>query len=148
MRSRLWPWRRQAETPSAESPPEHVEHEPERSAPAKAPPRQPASAFSRPYAPGGEAEPAPAVGPPAALALTVEEARAAIRAAGGDVMQVGFLARAYQRQREEEPESRETAAARKRLSDLVAKRLKDRKLLEPDGRFELLEERPPEADSA
>ena len=61
-------------------------------------------------------------------------------------MQVGFLARAYRRQREEEPESRETAVARKRLSELVAKRLRDRKLLEPDGRFELLEEPPPEAD--
>jgi hypothetical protein len=62
----------------------------------------------------------------------------AIRAGGGDVIQVGFLARAYLRQREEEPESAETAAARERLCALVAKRLKDRKLLAPDGRFELL----------
>jgi hypothetical protein len=72
------------------------------------------------------------------LSLTLEEAKRAIRAAGGDVIQVGFLARAYLRQREEESESAETAAARERLCALVVKRLKDRKLLAPDGRFELL----------
>ena len=142
MKPRLWPWHRPVEPPRVEPPPPKRE-----SPPASARVRQPASAFSRPYAPeGGAAPAAAAAGPPATLALTVEEARTAIRAAGGDVMQVGFLARAYRRQREEEPESRETAAARKRLSELVAKRLRDRKLLEPDGRFELLEERPPEAD--
>ena len=77
------------------------------------------------------------------VSLTVEEAKTAIRAAGGDVIQIGFLANAYRRQREEEPGSKETAAARRRLSELVAKRLKDRKLLATEGRLELLEEPPP-----
>ncbi|MGH3014970.1 MAG: hypothetical protein ACRDNN_08480, partial [Gaiellaceae bacterium] len=78
--------------------------------------------------------------PPATVSLTVDEAKTAIRAAGGDVIQLGFLANAYRRQREEEPASRETAAARERLSELAARRLKDRGLLAPEGRFELLEE--------
>jgi|SRR5687767_9298759 len=114
--------------------------------PARARPGQPASAFARPYAPEEEATAAalPAE-PPAAVSLTIEEAKAAIRAAGGDVIQIGFLARAYLRQQEEEPAGREAAAARKRLCDLVAKRLEDRRLLAPEGRFELLEESPPRA---
>ncbi|HWM13441.1 MAG TPA: hypothetical protein VNO56_03095 [Gaiellaceae bacterium] len=114
-------------------------------APARARPGQPASGFARPYAP--EEDPAPALPaePPAAVSLTIDEAKAAIRAAGGDVIQIGFLARAYLRQQEEEPAGREAAAARKRLCDLVAKRLEDRKLLAPEGRFELLEESPPSA---
>ncbi len=109
-------------------------------APARARPGQPASAFERPYAPEEEAVPALPAEPPAAVSLTIDEAKAAIRAAGGDVIQIGFLARAYLRQREDEPAGREAAAARKRLCDLVAKRLEDRKLLAPEGRFELLEE--------
>ena len=137
MKLRFWP-RREPEEPAVEEP----TPEP---APRTAPPRQPASAFTRPYAPGAEpAESGPSLPgtPPGSLSLTLEEAKTAIRAAGGDVIQIGFLARAYQRQRDDEPEGRETAAARKRLSELVATRLRDRKLLEPQGRFELLEEPP------
>jgi hypothetical protein len=153
MKLRLLPWRRRVEPagdepaheePTAEAPPQPAvpaaaAAEDEPTAPAGTRPRQPASAFARPYAPGGEAPPALPAEPPARVSLTLEEAKKAIRAAGGDVIQIGFLASAYVRHREEEPESRETAAARKRLCELVAQRLKDRKLLAPEGRFELLE---------
>jgi hypothetical protein len=101
----------------------------EQAAAAAASPARPASSSVHPYAPEEGAS---------SLSLTLEEAKRAIRAAGGDVIQVGFLARAYLREREEESESAETAAARERLCALVVKRLKDRKLLAPDGRFELL----------
>ena len=153
MKLRLWPRRRPAE-PAGEEP--AVEEElAEEQAPPPAPPvaeaeppapaaprrpGQPASAFARPYAPDEEAAPVPPAEPPATVSLTVDEAKTAIRAAGGDVMQIGFLANAYRRHREEEPASKETAAARERLAELVAKRLKDRKLLAPEGRLELLEE--------
>jgi hypothetical protein len=76
---------------------------------------------------------------PAKVSLTLAEAKDVIRAAKGDVIQVGFLAGAYGRQKEEDPKSRETAAARARLCELIAKRLRDRKLLAPDGVFELRE---------
>ena len=92
--------------------------------------------------------PVPPAEPPAAVSLTVDEAKTAIRAAGGDVIQIGFLANAYRRQREEEPAGKETAAARRRLAELVAKRLKDRKLLAAEGRLELLEEPPPSPHAA
>jgi hypothetical protein len=152
MKLRLWP-RRRAE-PAAEEPPTEEKPAPPPSQPEAEPPApedeqapsaprlpgQPASAFARPYAPEKEAPPVLPAEPPTAVSLTVEEAKAAIRAAGGDVIQIGFLANAYRRQREEEPASREAAAARERLSELVAKRLRDRKLLAPEGRFELLDE--------
>ncbi|MGH2798979.1 MAG: hypothetical protein ACRDM0_15195 [Thermoleophilaceae bacterium] len=77
---------------------------------------------------------------PAKVSLNLEEAKTAIRATGGDVIQVGFLARAYLRHREQDSDGAETAAARERLRELVAKRLKDRKLLAPEGRLERLEE--------
>jgi hypothetical protein len=83
------------------------------------------------------APPAPEEEPPARLSLTLDEAKEAIRAARGDVIQVGFLAGEYKRQQEEDPESRETAAARAQLCELIAKRLRDRKLLSPEGVFEL-----------
>jgi hypothetical protein len=76
---------------------------------------------------------------PAKVSLTVAEAKEAIRAAKGDVIQVGFLAGAYKRHQEEDPRSGETAAARARLCEVIAKRLRDRKLLAPDGDFELRE---------
>ena len=153
MKLRLWPWRRQAsrEEPAAEQP---TSEEPftspapppapelERTAPPGVRPRQAASAFARPYAPGSEAAAALPTEPPAAVSLTIEEAKTAIRAAGGDVIQIGFLANAYLRHSEEDPRSKETAASRGRLCELVARRLKDRKLLAPEGRFELLEEPP------
>jgi hypothetical protein len=83
------------------------------------------------------APPAPIEELPAKISLTLEEAKAAIRAAGGDVIQVGFLAGDYKRHQNEDPRSRETAAARAQLCELIAKRLRDRKLLAPDGVFEL-----------
>jgi hypothetical protein len=89
-------------------------------------------------------EPAPPPAPeaelPAKLSLTLEEAKEAIRAAKGDVIQVGFLAGDYKRHQEEDPRSGETAAARKQLCQLIAKRLRDRNLLAPDGAFELRED--------
>ena len=152
MKLRLWPWRRRVEpaddepareeptqeAPEPAVPPAETEAD-ETPAPAGARSRQPARAFARPYAAGGEAAPALPVEPPARVSLTLEEAKKAIRAAGGDVIQIGFLASAYGRHRDEEPESGETAAARRRLCELVAQRLKDRKLLATEGRFELLE---------
>lgn len=84
-----------------------------------------------------EPEPEPA---PATVELTIDEAKGAIKEAGGDVIQVGFLASAYRRHLQEDPESAETAASRKRLRELVSKRLKDRGLLASDGTFELREE--------
>lgn len=136
MQFRLWPRSRRVEPasdePAAEEPP----------APPEAPPRQPATAFARPYAPGDEGAPTLPAPLPAEVSLTLEEAKAAIRAAGGDVIQIGFLANAYRRQRDEDPQSRETRAARERLSELVAKRLRDRKLLAEEGRLELLDEPP------
>jgi outer membrane biosynthesis protein TonB len=76
---------------------------------------------------------------PARVSLTIDEAKGVIREAGGDVIQVGFLASAYRRHLEEDPRSAETTASRKRLRELVGKRLKDRGLLAPDGTFELRE---------
>ena len=84
-----------------------------------------------------EPEPEPA---PATVELTIDEAKGAIKEAGGDVIQVGFLSSAYRRHLQEDPESAETAASRKRLRELVSKRLKDRGLLASDGTFELREE--------
>jgi hypothetical protein len=137
MKLRLWPWRRPSE-PDGEEP---AVGEDVAEPPTPAPPRpgRPASAFARPYAPEEEAAPMLPAEPPATVSLTVDEAKAAIRAAGGDVIQIGFLANAYRRQREEDPAGRETVAARQRLSELVARRLKDRRLLAPEGRLELLE---------
>ena len=153
MKLRLWPWRRRDEAagnepapeePTTEEPPAAAaareQPEGEQAAPARTPPRQPASTFARPYAPAKEESPPLPAEPPAEVSLTLEEAKKAIRAAGGDVIQIGFLGNAYLRHREEEPESRGTTAARGQLCELVAKRLKDRKLLAPEGRFELLEE--------
>src|SRR5919109_3201502 len=114
MQFRLWPRRGRAEPASDEPAAE------EPAAPREPPRRQPATAFARPYAPGKEGAPDLPAPVPAEVSLTLEEAKAAIRAAGGDVMQIGFLANAYRRQREEEPQSRETAAARERLCALVA----------------------------
>ena len=114
MKLRLWPRPRQAEP------------EPERAV-IEAPP---------------EPEPPP-LGPadelPASVSLTIDEAKEAIRAARGDVIQVGFLAGNYKRHRDEDPRSRETVAARAQLCELIAMRLRDRKLLARDGVFELRE---------
>jgi hypothetical protein len=89
-----------------------------------------------------EAEPvaaAPEEVLPERVSLTLEEAKEAIRAAKGDVIQVGFLAGDYKRHQEEDPASSETAAARAQLCELIATRLRDRKLLAPNGVFELRE---------
>ena len=85
--------------------------------------------------PEPEPEPEPEV--PAQLTLTIDEAKGVIKEAGGDVIQVGFLASAYRRNLEDDPHSQETAASRKRLRELVGKRLKDRGLLASDGVLEL-----------
>jgi outer membrane biosynthesis protein TonB len=84
-----------------------------------------------------EPEPEPEPEVPAQVTLTIDEAKGVIKEAGGDVIQVGFLASAYRRSLEEDPESPETAASRKRLRELVGKRLKDRGLLASDGILEL-----------
>jgi hypothetical protein len=92
--------------------------------------------------PAVEPEPVPAAPEPelpAKLSLTLDEAKEAIRAAKGDVIQVGFLAGDYKRHQEEDPGSGQTVAARAQLCELIAKRLRDRKLLAPDGVFELRE---------
>ena len=82
-----------------------------------------------------ESEPEPEV--PAQISLTIDEAKGVIKEAGGDVIQVGFLASAYRRQFQEDPQSAETAASRKKLRELVGQRLKDRGLLASDGVLEL-----------
>jgi hypothetical protein len=130
MKFRLWPRREAAEPLVEEQAPAPV---------ATALPAEPAPA----------PEPVPEAAPvseeaPAKLSLTIDEAKGTIREAGGDVIQVGFLASAYMRNLEEDPESAETAASRKRLRELVGKRLKDRGLLAPNGTFELREPSPSE----
>jgi len=87
--------------------------------------------------PQPEPEPEPEPEVPAQVTLTIDEAKGVIKEAGGDVIQVGFLASAYRRNLEEDPESSETAASRNRLRELVGKRLKDRGLLASDGILEL-----------
>ena len=107
--------------------------------PAPEPELEPVSQVTAPQpepdlARGPEPEPETA---PTEVALTIDEAKEAIREAGGDVIQVGFLASAYRRHHDEDPTSGETAASRKKLRELVGKRLKDRGLLAPDGTVEL-----------
>jgi hypothetical protein len=116
MKLRLWP---QRSRPKPE--PEVV--------PVEAPPEPP----PEPTPPPREAE------LPSKLSLSLDEAKAAIRGAKGDVIQVGFLAGDYKRHQAEDPRSRETAAARAQLCELIATRLRDRKLLAPDGVFDLRE---------
>jgi outer membrane biosynthesis protein TonB len=84
-----------------------------------------------------EPEPEPEPEVPAQVTLTIDEAKGVIKEAGGDVIQVGFLASAYRRNLEEDPQSQETATSRNRLRELVGKRLKDRGLLASDGILEL-----------
>jgi hypothetical protein len=86
------------------------------------------------------APPAPEEELPAKVSLTLAEAKEVIRAAKGDVIQVGFLAGVYKHHLAEDPKSGETAAAHARLCEVITKRLRDRKLLAPDGVFELREE--------
>jgi hypothetical protein len=129
MRLRLWPRRSPPEPPpedvAVEAPPE--------------PSAAPEPAAPEPVAPEPP-PPAPAAEPPAKVSLTLGEAKETIRAAKGDVIQVGFLAGQYKHHHEEDPRSRETAAARAQLCEVITKRLRDRKLLAPDGVFELREE--------
>jgi hypothetical protein len=120
MKLRLWP-RRPGPEPEPEAPAVEAPPEPE-------PAVEPKPALP---APDGEL--------PASLSLTLAEAKKAIRGAKGDVIQVGFLAAEYKRHRDDDPRSRETAAARAQLCEIIAKRLRDRKLLAPDGVFELRE---------
>lgn len=145
MKFRLWP-RREPSEPTVgeeEAPP------PTQAAPTPAPaPLAPVETAPPPAAlvhvapPPAETPTPPTDEPdaPAKITLTIDEAKGVIREAGGDVIQVGFLASAYRRHLEEDPASSETAASRKRLRELVSKRLKDRGLLAPDGVLELREE--------
>jgi hypothetical protein len=149
MKLKFWKGRERAEPPVVVEPPPVMDEpvpEPE-PAVAAAPQPEPeppmltaAPAPIPPPPPPAEEPPAAPAEPPATVALTIDEAKGAIREAGGDVIQVGFLASAYRRNLEEDPGSSETAASRKKLRELVGKRLKDRGLLAPDGTFELREE--------
>jgi hypothetical protein len=112
MKLRLWP---QRSLPEQEPEPVPLEEPPE---PEPAPPARDAAL-------------------PARVSLTLVEAKEAIRAAKGDVIQVGFLAGEYKRRQVEDPRSRETTAARAHLCAVITKRLRDRELLAPDGVFEL-----------
>jgi outer membrane biosynthesis protein TonB len=136
-------WKAEEAEPVVEevTPPEpepEVEPEPE-------PEPEPVSRAAEPEpgpAPEPEPEPAAREEPepetvPAQVTLTIDEAKDAIREAGGDVIQVGFLASAYRRHYDEDPHSGETAASRKKLRDLVGTRLKDRGLLAADGSVDL-----------
>jgi len=102
--------------------------------PVDEPPPEP---LEEPHAQHVTPEPGPEPEAPAQVTLTIDEAKGVIKEAGGDVIQVGFLASAYRRNLDEDPESMETAASRKRLRELVGKRLKDRGLLASDGILEL-----------
>jgi hypothetical protein len=102
--------------------------------PVDEPPPEP---LEEPHAQHVPPEPGPEPEAPAQVTLTIDEAKGVIKEAGGDVIQVGFLASAYRRNLDEDPESTETAASRKRLRELVGKRLKDRGLLASDGILEL-----------
>ena len=133
MKFRLWPRREAPEPELEEAPPTPPAPEPE-------PVSEPAPVGATPPpAPLVEREPEPEPAP-AMVALTIDEAKGAIKEAGGDVIQVGFLASAYRRHLQEDAHSAETAASRKRLRELVGQRLKDRGLLASDGTFELREE--------
>jgi len=137
MKFRLWPRRETPEPPvEDEAPAEPAEPEPQ---PEPEPVPAPVRVAPPPPPPLVE-RPEPEAPAPAKVSLTIDEAKGAIREAGGDVIQVGFLASAYRRHLKEDPESSETAASRKRLRELVSKRLKDRGLLASDGTFELREE--------
>jgi hypothetical protein len=126
---RLRFWQRQGPTePAAEDAALEAPPEPEPPTPEPPTPELPRAA---PAAPPDELPPR--------VSLTLEEAKETIRAAKGDVIQVGFLAAAYKRHQEEDPKSGETAAARAQLCDLIEKRLRDLKLLSPEGDFELRE---------
>ena len=90
--------------------------------------------------PEPEPEPAePAL--PSELSLTLDEAVAALRAAGSDGIRVGFISREYLRAGDEERQG-----ARRRLVSVLTEQLRARGLLAEDGRFELREE-PTLADS-
>jgi outer membrane biosynthesis protein TonB len=152
MKFRLWP-RREPPEPVVEdeAPAPQAEPEPEREPEPEPEPRPepepeplPVSVAPPPTPPTPplveRPQPEPEPPAPAKVSLTIDEAKGAIREAGGDVIQVGFLASAYRRHLQEDPTSSETAASRKRLRELMSKRLKDRGLLASDGTFELREE--------
>jgi hypothetical protein len=139
MKFRFWPRRGGAEpVAEADASTPAVTEAPVESAPVEPAPAPPEAVRVPP--PAAETTPAQSPEAPTTMELTIDEAKNVIREAGGDVIQVGFLASAYRRHLAEDPHSSETAASRKRLRELVGKRLKDRGLLAPDGTFELREE--------
>jgi hypothetical protein len=113
--------------------PEPVSQTPD---PQPEPEREPEPAALQEPEPAAPQEPEPET-VPAQVTLTIDEAKDAIREAGGDVIQVGFLASAYRRHYDEDPHSGDTVASRAKLRDLVGQRLKDRGLLAADGSVEL-----------
>jgi outer membrane biosynthesis protein TonB len=115
---------------------EVTEPEPEPVSQTSEPEPEPEPAALQEPEPAAPQEPEPDT-VPAQVTLTIDEAKDAIREAGGDVIQVGFLASAYRRNYDEDPHSGDTAASRAKLRDLVGKRLKDRGLLAADGSVEL-----------
>jgi hypothetical protein len=109
--------------------------EPER-APEPEPEPEPVGVGFVPPAVSVEPEPEPEpqeTGPPSELSMTLEEATAALRAAGSDGVRIGFLSREYRRASEEDG-----AAARRRLVKVLTEELRARGLLTEDGSFELL----------
>jgi outer membrane biosynthesis protein TonB len=145
MRWKFWQAEEEAQPVVVEEAPAPTpEPEPEPEPEAAADPEPEAAADPEPEAapepgpepaPEAEGEREPEV--PTQITLTIDEAKGVIKDAGGDVIQVGFLASAYRRQLEEDPESAQTAASHKKLRELVGQRLKDRGLLASDGVLEL-----------
>jgi hypothetical protein len=103
---------------------DHLEPEPE-----------PVGAGLVPPAADRELEPEPESvesGPPSELTMTLEEAVAALRAAGSDGVRIGFLSREYRRAAEDDG-----VAARRKLVAVLTDELRSRGLLAENGRFEL-----------
>jgi hypothetical protein len=122
---------RELESMEPESAVEDVEPEPEREPLRQAEP-EPLPRAEATAEPELEAEPEPEPGLPAELSLTLEEAVAALRAAGSDGVRVGFLSREYLRAGDEE-----RPGARRRLVAVLTEQLRSRGLLAEDGRFDL-----------
>jgi outer membrane biosynthesis protein TonB len=138
MRWKFWQAGEETQPVVEQAPAPTPEPEPEPEPEAAADPEPEAAPEPGPEAapePEAEAEREPEV--PTQITLTIDEAKGVIKDAGGDVIQVGFLASAYRRQLEEDPESAQTAASHKKLRELVGQRLKDRGLLASDGVLEL-----------
>lgn len=78
---------------------------------------------------------------PASLSLTWPDAVELVRSRRGDVFEIQFLGREYDRLRASDDPSlaSRVEAARERLRAVVERRLQAKGLLEPGGRLELLD---------